>query len=369
MIADPYRETAPERLERLLSHKALSYAGVALVMPVLLAIIVYGTITFRAERYQAPTIARILSPPIRTAPERVDFSQAAMVEPKPMDFAAFTDELQDRRNRDAGWLDQALVELPSGRGAEAESPARQTLDLDALPGPGQQAPAYEIPEVGEAGLFDPAGGVADQGGTAGVGGTRLRHAGGTEPRGPTAAATPDPAASAFGGDAAAGAAEAGGDAVPVIVSRQEVSRQQGIGVATPANEEKRRLTAWIDAHPSPLRPAVQQALGYSAMKRDRTAAGTMQAPDGTVYRMYFLHRTENNLLRILLVSGDTAYRIDLPDLYLEANHVQRGGVAYTRLGSDSAAIIEVSLAAVSQIPVEVPELFAMVLGWLEAKGE
>jgi hypothetical protein len=369
MTVESYRAADPERLERILSHKGLSYAGAALVMPLLLAIVLFGTISFRAERYQAPTIARILSPPVRTAPEQVDFTQTAMLEPQQMDFEEFTDELQDRRTRDAGWLDEALVELPAGRGAETESPARQALDLEALPGAGEEAPDYEIPAVGDAGLFDPAGGITDAGGTAGGGGTRLRHAGGTESRGPTAAAAPTSDAAAFGGDAAAGAAVAGGGEAPVVVSRQEVSRQQGVGIATPASEEKRRLTAWIDAHPSPLRPAVQQALGYNAMKRDRTAAGTLQAPDGTVYRMYFLHRTENNLLRILLVADGRAYRIDLPDLYLEANHVQRGGVAYARQGSDNAAIIEVSLAAVSQIPAEVPELFAMVLGWLEAKGE
>ena len=65
MTGDRYREIDPERLERMLSHKVSSYAGAMMVMPLLLAVIAFGTITFRAERYQTPEIARILSQRLR----------------------------------------------------------------------------------------------------------------------------------------------------------------------------------------------------------------------------------------------------------------------------------------------------------------
>jgi len=368
MTGDRYREIDPERLERILSHKVSSYAGAVMVMPLLLAVIVFGTITFRAERYQTPEIARILSPPIQTAPEQFDFSRTDLPVPQEMDFDVFADELQDRRDQQPRRLNAAAIDLPAARGTESLSPPEQTIDLDMGPDAAiANGPDYEGPADSNPGLYDPTGEMAAGVGTA-VSEARLRQAGRAEPRGQAGAAAPSEA-SEFGSDAAGGISSVGDGESPVVVSRQEVDRQQGIGVVTPASEEKRRLTRWIDSHPSPLRPAIGQALGYDAMKRDRTAAGVMQDPDGTVYRMYFLHRTENDLLRILLVTGETAYRIDLPDLYLEANHVQRGGVGYAESGPDSASIIEVTLAAVPQVPAEVPQLFAMVLGWLETKGE
>ena len=368
MTGDRYREVDPERLERILSHKVSSYAGAMMVMPLLLAVIAFGTITFRAERYQTPEIARILSPPIQTAPEQFDFSRTDLPVPQEMDFDAFADELQGRRDQQPRPLDAVALDLPVGRSTELTSPPKQTIDLNGRPDAAPEiVPDDNGPAGGDASLYDPTGEMA-----AGIGivgsSARLRHAGRAEPRGQAGGAAPSEA-SEFGSDVAGGISSVGDGELPVVVSRQEVDRQQGIGVVTPASEEKRRLTHWIDSHPSPLRPAIGQALGYDAMKRDRTAAGVMQSPGGTVYTMYFLHRTENDLLRILLVTGETAYRIDLPDLYLEANHVHRGGVGYAESGPDSASIIEVSLAAVPQVPAEVPQLFALVLGWLETKGE
>ena len=367
MTGDRYREIDPQRLERILSHKVSSYAGAVMVMPLLLAVIAFGTITFRAERYQTPEIARILSPPIQTPPEQFDFSRTDLPVPQEMDFDAFADELQDRRDQQPRPLDTAAIDLPAERGRESTAPPKQTIDVDVVPDAATESGTEYDGSAGyDAGLSDPTGEMA----AAGAAGSsaQLRHAGRTELRGQAGGAAPSEA-SEFGSDDSGGISSVGDGELPVVVSRQEVDRQQGIGVVTPASEEKRRLTRWIDSHPSPLRPAIQQALNYDAMKRDRTAAGVMQAPDGTVYTMYFLHRTENDLLRILLVTGESAYRIDLPDLYLEANHVQRGGVGYAESGPDSAAIIEVSLAAVPQVPAEVPQLFALVLGWLETKGE
>ncbi len=112
---------------------------------------------------------------------------------------------------------------------------------------------------------------------------------------------------------------------------------------------------------------MQEALGFSREKADRTAAGSVVDAGGRLYQLFFLHRTGNNLLRILVVSEGRAWRIDLPDFYLEANHVKVGHAV--RGPGEPGPIIEVSLESVDEVPAEVPGVFDLVLQWLDIKGK
>jgi len=187
------------------------------------------------------------------------------------------------------------------------------------------------------------------------------------------AATDQPGGATLGKDKSGDITADQGVEKTVVINRRERNTGEGVGLNKPASQEKLDLTGWILGHPRSLPPAVAEALDFSRQKADRTSTGSVVDETGKLYQFFFLHRTQNNLLRILVVLGNQAYRIDLPDFYLEANHVKAGRVFRGSPPDDDpfapGPVIEVALESVSAIPNEVPDMFQLVLDWLEIKGQ
>ena len=335
----------------------------------MLAIILLGTITFRVGKHTAPIIEKILTPPQARPQEKIEFEEAAPGRKFDNVFQEFS---QDQTERFAVPEPTADVDEP-----EIETVTRvDETDVAMSEMPDQQAewettsPTVEVP--GSV-LVDPSTKTLPTGDTTDPE-AALRQVSTRRDAGDGAAATlaADGAGAAIGQDKSGDVTPAAGFDEPVVVRRSAAGGGPAVGISEPASAEKQSLTGWILRNPSPLRPAVQEALGYSSLKADRTSVGSVMDESGTLYQFYFLHRIENNLLRILVVVDDRAYRIDLPDFFLEANHVTTGYVSRGQAPADSFApgpIIEVSLEAVSAIPAEVPEVFDLVLRWLEIKGQ
>lgn len=356
-------------MERLLDSKASAWAGSALVVPVLLAIIFLGTITYQVGRQTAPLIEKMLTPP-RAVPEpEMDFEEALVGESFETTFEEFeAHEVELFEIPDV----EAAADLPEIQ--PVRLPEETTVAMSETP---RDQSAYHAGtptvDVSAAALGDPSAAAVHRSPTDDLDAS-LRRGGAA------------PAATLSGGDGAAdlpaggalpGAdrsgdigSEPGPDQAVAINSRPRQSGQ-GVGLERPASREKQSLTGWILGHPRALPPAVAEALDYSRAKKDRTSSGSAVDESGRLYQFFFLHRTENNLLRILVVLDESAYRIDLPDFYLEANHVKAGRVFRGDPPADdpfaNGPVIEVALESVASIPDEVPGMFAMVLDWLEIK--
>lgn len=355
-------------LEKVLDNRASSWAGLAAVLPLLLAIIFLGSITYTVGQQAAPLIEKILTPPVVQEQEKIEFEETL---PSARFENVFEEFEADKNER----LSVPALNIPddSKDFVPVHQPDQTDVAMSDLP---DEQAKWEMdkPSVDLAGSA--IGDQTDQIITTNQEPSQdavLRRAGSERPAvasgGPKLAVngganlgkdtsgdiTPDPAASA-----------------PVVISSGGTSSTAGVGINQPASREKLDLTGWILKNPSPLRPAVAEALGHSAIKADRTSVGSVVDAAGKLYQLYFLHRTENNLLRILVVEGDKAYRIDLPDFYLEANHVKTGRVSRGAPPADSfdpGPIIEVALESVAAIPAEVPVIFDLVLQWLEIKGQ
>ena len=356
-----------QMLERVLDNRATAWAGPAAAVPVLLAIIFFGTITFRVAQQRATFIEKILTPPRVERQEKLDFVEDLPSTRLTDSFAAPEEQPEERLEIPAPAVDDA-PEIQPARDLDQADVAMSEMP-DQQPRRDATSPTVEVP--GSV-LVDPQPRTLparshDESAT-------LKRAATRRPSDGGGAA----ALAATGGGATTGpdrsgdiTAEPGFDA-PVVVRRGAGADDPGAGIARPASQEKLDLTGWILRNPAPLRPAIQEALGYSRLKADRTSIGSVVDQDGTLYQLFFLHRTENNLLRILVVVDDRAYRIDLPDFFLEANHVKTGAVSRGAPPADSfdpGPIIEVSLESVDAIPAEVPEIFQLVLGWLDIKGQ
>ena len=356
-------------LERVLDNRASAWAGPGAALPLVLAIILLGTITFRVGKQTAPIIEKILTPPQVRPQEKIEFEEAA---PERKFDNVFQEFSQDQTERFSIPDPTADLNVP-----EIETVTRiDETDVAMSEMPDQQAkweatsPTVEVP--GSV-LVDPSTKTLPTRDTTGEE-AALRRASTRQTTGDGVAATlaADGAGANLGQDKSGDVTPVAGLDAPVVVRRSASAPGPAVGISEPASAEKQSLTGWILRNPSPLRPAVQEALGYSSLKADRTSVGSVVDESGTLYQFYFLHRTENNLLRILVVVDDQAYRIDLPDFFLEANHVKTGYVSRGLAPADSFApgpIIEVSLEAVSAIPAEVPEVFDLVLRWLEIKGQ
>ncbi len=203
----------------------------------------------------------------------------------------------------------------------------------------------------------------------------LRSGGGTGPAQPAKvdAAKDQPGGAVLGQDKSGDIQADEGVEQAVVINRSQRLTGQDVGLSKPASQEKMDLTGWILGHPRSLPPTVAEALGYNLQKADHTSTGSVVDETGKLYQFYFLHRVQNNLLRILVVLGNQAYLIDLPDFYLEANHVKAGRVFRGPPPADDAfapgPVVEVALESVSEIPAEVPGMFQLVLDWLEIKGQ
>jgi|GEM_PF-3053478 len=359
-----------EMLEKILDRKASSYAGVVAALPVLLAVILFGSFSFRTGRQTAPVIEKILTPPQVQQQEKLEFEESLPSRKFESVFEKFEEEKIERLSVPDP---DAVSDLPD---VQQVTPTDQPeVAMSEVPDQqeswSEEAPSVEVPgataDEDAAQIVPDANTLSDE--------AALRRA--TGPR--QAAAEPAPLTGPAGGGAALGQ-DRSGDITPdpgitgaVVIRRQETTPGTGVGISQPASQEKLDLTGWILGNPAPLRPAVQEAMGYSQLKADRTSTGSVIDQDGRLYQLFFLHRIENNLLRILVVVGDQAYRIDLPDFYLEANHVKTGGVSRGQPSADQpnapSPIIEVALESVSAIPTEVPGIFELVLDWLEIKGQ
>ncbi len=350
-----------QRVEKILDNRFSSVGGSLLVMPVLLVFVLFGTITFTAVRQPDRVIAKILQPPPPEPQLQAEFSMMensfeSVLPEFEMDFDDFQRELQPET-----MADEPIVTTSVGQ--------TMALELEAAGARPQYQGDTPAIEVENPGLYDPSTQVAaQQAEQSGL--TVLNRAAGPGSRRHDENDLPAGGQVAYAGDGAdrvtdsmlAGAQQMG-DAV--VVRRGASATTSGVGIEKPISEEKENLARWILRNETPLRPAIQNALEYSALKDDLTSVGQVVDDRGTLYSLFFLYRHENNLLRILVVVGQTAYRIDLPDFYLDAKHVQQGEVFRDRAAE--GGIIEVSLAAVPAIPDEVPGIFEIVLQWLEIK--
>ncbi len=357
-------------LEKVLDSKASSYAGSMMVLPLLLAVILLGSITYTVGRQTAPLIEKILTPPKVQQQETIEFEDMVATNE---DFQTSFEEFQQNEVElftipDAAELEDAPDIEPVRDPVKTEVAMSETPDRTAAWD--FDKPSVEVPG---AALNDPSTTITTRQKTEELEPT-LRSAGGTGP-----APTPDslkkdqPGGAVLGQDKSGDIKPTDGLEKAVVINRSQRQAGQGVGLNKPASREKTDLTGWILGHPRGLPLAVAEALGFSRQKADRTSLGSVVDETGKLYQFYFLHRTQNNLLRILVVLGNQAYRIDLPDFYLEANHVQAGRVFRGPSPEDDpfapGPVIEVALESVSEIPAEVPEMFQLVLDWLEIKGQ
>jgi len=357
-------------LEKVLDSKASSYAGSLLMLPLLLAVILLGSISYTVGKQTAPIIEKILTPPVVQPREELEFE----------DMAPVSDEFQTSFEE----FEQNEVELfsvPSADEAEdmpeielvrdpvkTEVAMSETPDAEAYQ---NDAPTVDVPA---ATLRDPSTEMTSRNETEDLDAT-MRRAAATAP-GSVAndqAASEQPGGATLGKDKSGEISDDPGVEKTVVITRSQRNEGEGVGLNKPASQEKMDLTGWILGHPRALPPAVAEALNFSRQKADRTSTGSVVDENGKMYQFFFLHRTQNNLLRILVVLGNQAYRIDLPDFYLEANHVKAGRVFRGPPPEDDpfapGSVIEVALESVSAIPAEVPDMFQLVLDWLEIKGQ
>lgn len=358
-------------MEKLLDSKASAWAGSALVLPLLLLLIFLGTISYTVGQQTAPLIEKILTPPSAPREEEIDFEDLSAPNE---DFQTTFEEFQQDKV-DLFEIPQVEAEVDLPEIEPTREPAATQVALSETPD-GSAAwsfddPAANIPGVA---LSDPSVTMTTRDEPEKLDAT-LRRAAGSGPAKPVV----DPGSAAKAGGAALGKDQSGdiqaepGVEQAVVINRSERTAGQGVGLNKPASQEKLDLTGWILGHPRALPPAVADALDFSREKADRTSTGSVVDETGKLYQFFFLHRSQNNLLRILVVLGNQAYRIDLPDFYLEANHVQAGRVFRGPAPDDDpfapGPVIEVALESVSEIPGEVPGMFQLVLDWLEIKGQ
>ncbi|PID78582.1 hypothetical protein CSB20_14440 [bacterium DOLZORAL124_64_63] len=360
---------SPTTLEKLLDSKASSYAGSALVVPVLLGIMFLGSITYHVGKQTAPVLQKILTPPQVTPEQEVDFEDVEMSEAFENDFESFEDKEEEvftipdiSEAPDMPEIVPTRV-LDQTEVAMSETPDNQPVYRD-------DDSTVDLPTMA---LGDPSAAMVNRRQTEDLDATLRR--GGVAPESPGPSG--DTAADIPGGGVALGRDKSGdiatepGPEQAVAIRSRPGNAGEGVGLARPASAEKQNLTGWILGHPRALPRAVAEALDFSRAKKDRTSSGSAVDETGRLYQFFFLHRIENNLLRILVVLDDRAYRIDLPDFYLEANHVKAGRVFRGSPPEDdpfaAGPVIEVALESVAAIPDEVPGMFALVLEWLEIK--
>ena len=361
---------AKPTMEKLLDNKMTTYAGAAAVVPILLAIMFLGTITYTVGKQTAPIIQKMLTPPKVEVVEQINFDDMESGTSEP--FETTFDELEQD--------DAVFFEVPDATADIPEIEAvREPVNTEvAMSETPNNQPATDVeksePEIPGAVLNDPSVQTITRDNTPDVDAT-MRSAGGTGPVQPTSddASKKLVGGVALGQDKSGDITEAPAAEQAVVINRSERIAGQGVGVNKPASKEKISLTNWILGNPRSLPLSVAMALDYNAQKKDRTSTGSVVDENGKLYEFYFLHRVQNNLLRILVVLGNQAYLIDLPDFYLEANHVKAGRVFRGPPPEDDpfapGSVIEVALESVSEIPAEVPDMFQLVLDWLEIKGQ
>ncbi len=358
-----------DTMERILDNKASSWVGSMAVLPLLLAIILLGTITYNIAPQTAPFIEKILTPPVVEKEEEISFDDmAASATPFETTFQEF----------ESNELELFTIPEPTQDIPEIE-PVREPVNTeiamsetpDASAAIKNDTPTVDLPGVA---LNDPSSQVVDRSENDDLDASmRTATSGGPIQPATDSAAENQPGGAALGKDKS-GDIEAGdSEQQAVVINRSQRQAGEGVGLNKPASQEKLDLTGWILGHPRTLPPAVAEALDFSRQKADRTSTGSVVDENGKLYEFYFLHRTQNNLLRILVVLGNQAFRIDLPDFYLEANHVKAGRVFRGPPPEDDpfapGGVIEVALESVSAIPAEVPDMFQLVLDWLEIKGQ
>ncbi len=353
-------------LEKLLDSKASSYAGSVVVLPLLLAFILLGSITYTVGKQTAPIIQKILTPPQTRQQEQFKFEDMAPVN---NEFQTSFEEFQ--QNEVELFSISDVVEAADATRIELVRKSAAT-EVAMSQAPTGEAWNFDDTAASVQTAFprDPSLTMTVGEGTKKLD-TTLRKAGGT----PLATGLPlpeQPAAAVLGKDKSGQITADPTVEKTVVINRGDRNAGQGAGLRKPASQEKMDLMGWILGHPRRLPPAVAEALELNSQKADRTSTGSVVDETGKLYQFFFLHRTQNNLLRILVVLGNQAYRIDLPDFYLEANHVQTGRVFRGPPPEDDpfapGPVIEVALESVSAIPNEVPEIFGLVLDWLEIKG-
>ncbi|HPF70887.1 MAG TPA: hypothetical protein PLQ13_09470 [Candidatus Krumholzibacteria bacterium] len=361
--------TNRERLERVLSNRGSAWAMGAAVLPVLALVLLLGRITYEVGRVSAPLITKMLTPPVVQVRETFDFASTAPTASFSSFAGDFAVDLKEQFTVPSVAEDVPAPETPAVKVEAPDVAMNETVfqedgfsfDSEAFAAPDAFADVKEKATGG-----DDAGGKSAALLRAGRERTTTAAAG----TGRTAAAT---GAAGAGDKSGAVGAEPGLGQAVTLAARPAGGGTggSGAGVNRPASGEKADLIGWILKNQAGLRPAVQEALGFSAQKSDRTAAGSAVDQDGRLYQFFFLHRTENNLLRILVVQGGRAWRIDLPDFYLEANHVQAGRAVRgpAGAGGEPGPIIEVALESVDAVPREVPQMFDLVLQWLDVKGK
>ncbi len=359
-----------ETLEKILDNKASSWAGAAAVVPFLLAIIFLGSITYTVGKQAAPIIEKILTPPKVRQEEQVNFED--MVAGPNGQFQTSFEEFEAN--------EVVLFSIPDATKDIPEiEPVREPINTEvAMSETPNAKAAWDFEEsaadVPGAILNDPSVREITRDDSPDLDAT-LRRTGGSGPAQPANvdATSNQPGGAVLGQDKSGDITAEEGVEQAVVIKRSERQAGKGVGLSKPASQEKQDLTGWILGHPRSLPPAVAEALDFSAQKADRTSTGSVVDENGKLYQFYFLHRLQNNLLRILVVLGNQAYRIDLPDFYLEANHVKAGRVFRGPPPENDpfapGSVIEVALESVSEIPSEVPDMFQLVLDWLEIKGK
>jgi len=373
----------PGRFEGILSAKLSSYVSAGVLALFVGWIVSSGSITFRAVTQETPEIQRILAPPLSRAAPRLDFQPTLTMEQiESLDFDAFRAERSERRAEIPTLGETPTVPDEREAGTASPAPRPELMVEDAVEPAAVDAPGdAPAPPPGSA-LMDrdaasepagTAGSVTGAGPTLRRGAALLEGPGRGEGRsgsGGNAGSGAGAGAQGSGRDVAAATGDARVIAATPVVSRVPDTPVRGAS----AGSEKQALIDWVRDHPFPLSAAVAAALEVDALKDDGTAHIAFADTEGRQYRVYLLHRRERDLLRLLIVQGDRVWRLDLPERDLVVAHVQAGRVQRADSGSPGqtgadAPIIEVSLAAVGDIPSEAETAFGLVRGWLAGERE
>lgn len=140
------------------------------------------------------------------------------------------------------------------------------------------------------------------------------------------------------------------------IGRSSVDLGEGASVTG----EKPRIAEWILENQGPLPSVMSDKLAFDPVK-DVSAVQRVEAQDA-LYDLFLVYRRESNLLRILVVRGDDVFVFSLPGFEIRARYIQVGSAEWT---SGLDRVVEVSLRSVDTIPEEATRIFAVVLRWLD----
>lgn len=164
----------------------------------------------------------------------------------------------------------------------------------------------------------------------------------------------------------------GGGSGAVVISTGSGSMFAGHGGVAGMGKrlsENNAMSQWILNNQSELPPVVRQQLKYEPGK-DVTAK-SVAVYDVAAYNLYFLFRKDDNLLRVLVITGEEAMQFDLPQFDTKNWNVQNGYAVWSDIGTndDLRYPLIVNVSPVSSITDREKTVMGIILEWLKVTNE